>query len=40
MATQTEEFGTKVALLGGLVLVCAARPLFDRLVPEPRSTCR
>ncbi len=38
MATQSEEFGTKVALLGGLVLVCAARPLVDRLVPEPRST--
>ena len=38
MATQTEEFGTKVALLGGLVLVCAARPVLDRLVPEPRST--
>jgi Na+-translocating ferredoxin:NAD+ oxidoreductase RnfD subunit len=38
MATQSQEFGTKVALLGGLVLVCAARPLVDRLVPEPRST--
>ncbi len=33
MATQSQEFGTKVALLGGLVLVCAARPLVDRLVP-------
>ena len=37
MATQTDEFGTKVALLGGLVVVCAGRPLVDRLVPEPRS---
>jgi hypothetical protein len=37
MAWQTDEFGTKVALLGGLVVVCAARPLLDRLVPEPRS---
>ena len=37
MAPQTDEFGTKVALLAGLVLVCAARPLIDRLVPEPRS---
>ena len=37
MAAQTQEFGTKVALLGGLVVVCAARPILDRLVPEPRS---
>jgi Na+-translocating ferredoxin:NAD+ oxidoreductase RnfD subunit len=37
MAPQTDEFGTKVALLSGLVVVCAARPLLDRLVPEPRS---
>ena len=37
MAPQTDEFGTKVALLAGLVLVCAARPILDRLVPEPRS---
>ncbi len=37
MAPQTDEFGTKVALLGGLVVVCAVRPLIDRLVPEPRS---
>ena len=35
MAPQTTEFGSKIALLGGLVLVCAARPLIDRLVPEP-----
>jgi Na+-translocating ferredoxin:NAD+ oxidoreductase RnfD subunit len=37
MAPQIDEFGTKVALLSGLVLMCAARPLIDRLVPEPRS---
>ncbi len=37
MAPQTTEFGTKVALLGGLVLVCAFRPILDRLVPEPGS---
>jgi Na+-translocating ferredoxin:NAD+ oxidoreductase RnfD subunit len=37
MAPQSEEFGTKVALLSGLVVICAARPLVDRLVPEPRS---
>ena len=37
MAPQTNEFGTKVALLAGLVVVCAARPVLDRLVPEPRS---
>jgi hypothetical protein len=37
MAPQSDEFGTKVALLGGLVVVCAFRPLVDRLVPEPGS---
>ena len=37
MAPQTTEFGTKIALLGGLVLVCATRPLIDRLVPAPGS---
>ena len=37
MAPQSTEFGTKIALLGGLVLVCAARPLIDRLVPEAGS---
>jgi len=37
MAPQTDEFGTKVALLSGLVVMCAARPLLDRLVPEPKS---
>ncbi len=37
MAPQTNEFGTKVALLGGLALVCAARPILDRVLPDPRS---
>ncbi len=38
MAPQTDEFGTKVALLGGLALVCAGRPILDRLLPEARAT--
>jgi hypothetical protein len=38
LAPQTDEFGTKVGLLAGLVVVCAARPILDRLLPEPRST--
>lgn len=37
IAPQTNEFGTKVGLIAGLVLVCAVRPLLDRLLPEPRS---
>ena len=37
MAPQTNEFGTKVGLLAGLVVMCAARPLLDRALPEPRS---
>ena len=37
MAPQTNEFGTKVGLLAGLVVVCAGRPILDRLLPEPRS---
>ena len=37
MAPQTNEFGTKVGLLAGLVVVCAARPLLDRVLPEPKS---
>jgi hypothetical protein len=37
MAPQTDEFGTKVGLLAGLVVICAARPILDRLLPEPRS---
>jgi hypothetical protein len=35
MAPQTDEFGTKVGLLSGLVVLCAARPLVERFVPEP-----
>ncbi len=37
MAPQTDEFGTKVGLLAGLVVLCAARPLLDRLIPAPAS---
>jgi hypothetical protein len=32
IAPQTTEFGAKVGLLGGLVIMCAVRPLFDRLL--------
>ena len=37
MAPQTDEFGTKVGLLAGLVVICAARPLLDRILPAPQS---
>jgi hypothetical protein len=37
MAPQTDEFGAKVALLGGLVVLCAARPVLERFLPAPRS---
>jgi Na+-translocating ferredoxin:NAD+ oxidoreductase RnfD subunit len=37
MAPQTTEFDAKVGLLAGLVVICAARPVLDRLFPEPRS---
>jgi len=37
MAPQRNEFGTKVALLGGLAVVCACRPILDRVLPEARS---
>jgi Na+-translocating ferredoxin:NAD+ oxidoreductase RnfD subunit len=37
MAPQTDEFGAKVGLLAGLVVICAARPLIDRLVPHAGS---
>jgi hypothetical protein len=37
IAPQTQEFGTKVALLGALALVCAAVPVLERL---PRPTLR
>lgn len=32
-APQRTEYATKVALLGALVVVCAARPLLERLLP-------
>lgn len=38
IAPQTTEFGAKVGLLAGLVLVCAARPILERILPEPKST--
>jgi hypothetical protein len=37
MAPQTDEFGTKVGLLAGLVVVCAVRPILDRLMPAAKS---
>ena len=37
MAPQTDEFGTKVGLLAGLVVLCAARPLLDRFLPAPHT---
>ena len=37
MAPQTDEWGAKVGLLAGLVVVSIARPLVDWLVPAPAS---
>lgn len=37
MAPMTDEWGTKVGLLAGLVVACAVRPLLERLVPAPKS---
>ena len=37
IAPQTTEFATKVAVLSALALVCAARPLLERLLPAPGS---
>jgi Na+-translocating ferredoxin:NAD+ oxidoreductase RnfD subunit len=37
MAPQTDEWGTKVGLLAGLVVLCVARPLLDRVMPAPKS---
>ena len=31
MATQSTEFGSKVALLGALTIMCAARPMIERV---------
>ena len=37
MAPQTDEWGTKVGLLAGLVVLSAARPILERLLPAPSS---
>lgn len=37
MAPMADEFSAKVALLSGLVLMCIARPVIDRLAPEPKT---
>jgi hypothetical protein len=37
MAPQSTEFWSKVGLLGGLTLMCAARPLLERFLPERGS---
>jgi len=37
LAPQVDEFGTKVGLLAGLVVLCAVRPILDRIVPAPKS---
>jgi hypothetical protein len=37
IAPQATEFGAKVGLLSGLVVVCAARPILERILPEPKS---
>jgi hypothetical protein len=37
MAPQSNEFGTKVALLGGLVVMCGLRPVLERVLPRVRS---
>jgi hypothetical protein len=38
IAPQTNEWWTKVMLLSSLVLLCAARPLFDRFLPRAGTT--
>jgi hypothetical protein len=38
IAPQTTEFGAKVGLLSGLVILCAARPILDRLLPAPDAS--
>jgi hypothetical protein len=37
MAPQTDEFGTKVGLLSGLVVISAIRPVLERYLPVPGS---
>ena len=40
IAPQTTEFWTKVALLGALWIVCAARPVVAALAPQPAACVR
>ncbi len=37
MAPQTNEFGAKVGLLAGLVVICSLRPFIDAIMPAARS---
>jgi hypothetical protein len=37
IAPQTTEFGAKVGLLSGLVILCVARLPFERVVPAPNT---
>jgi Na+-translocating ferredoxin:NAD+ oxidoreductase RnfD subunit len=37
MAPMADEFASKVALLAGLVVMCVARPLIDRLAPQSKT---
>lgn len=37
MAPQTDEFGTKVGLLAGLVPLCAGRYVLERRLPKPKT---
>jgi len=37
MAPQVDEFGTKVGLLAGLMVVSAVRPFIERAFPEPKT---
>ncbi len=37
IAPQTTEFGAKVALLSGLVVLCVGRLFFEKLLPAPGS---
>jgi len=37
VSTQSTEFGTKVAVLGALVVVCALRPVIELVAPSERT---
>ncbi len=37
IAPQSTEFGAKVGLLAGLVVMCAVRPILEAVLPEARS---